>query len=64
MFDDIIMNMIKNKVLGFHVEGVDSYLKKTEKKNICGGGHFNTFTGIKALMKVLMFYVRISMLKG
>ena len=30
---------------------------------ICTGGHFNNFTGIKALLKVLMLHVYISMLK-
>ena len=30
MFDDIIMNMIRNKVLEYHVAVVDSYLTKME----------------------------------
>ena len=46
MFDDIIMNMIRNNVFEYCVEGVDSYLPiwiTTEL--ICIGGHFKTFTG-------------------
>ena len=34
MFDEIIMDIIRNKVLEFHVEGVDSYFIYTEKNKI------------------------------
>ena len=64
VFDDIIMNMICNKELRYHQEGVDSLFTNIEHKSISmSGGYFKTFTGRKELMKVLVFHVYISMLK-
>ena len=65
MFDDIIMNMIRNKALEYHKEGVDSFLQILRTKEfICTGGQLKNFNGIKALMKFLMLHVYISILKG
>ena len=62
--DDIIMNIFRNKALECHVEVVDSYFtKQITTKFICTKGHFNTFTGKKAIMKFLMLYAHIAMLK-
>ena len=45
MFNDIIMNIIRNKELECHKEEVDCFLKNIGEKNIiCTGGNFNTFT--------------------
>ena len=60
MFDDIIMNMIRNKVLECHVEGVDIYFTKTENSIIyMYRGSLQDFTARKASKKVLMLYVHI-----
>ena len=64
MFDNIIMNIFRNKALECHVKLVYSYLKKQRTtKFIFMGGHFKTFTERKALVKVLMLYDQISMFK-
>ena len=63
MFDDIIINILSKKALNQHVEVVDIYFTKTGKKNIFIEDHFNIFIGRKVLIKVLIFYVHISMLK-
>ena len=64
MVDNIIMNIFRKKALECHVQVVDSYFTKTDNNKIyMYRGHFKTFTGRKALMKVLMLYVHISMLK-
>ena len=34
MFDDIIINMIRNKALEYHKEGVDSFFTNIENKRI------------------------------
>ena len=61
IFDEIIMNIFRNKLLEFHMEGVNRYFTKTdnEKKYMYRGGQLKTFTIRKALMKVLMLYVQI-----
>ena len=64
MFDNIIMNIFRNKALECHVKLVYSYLKKQRTtKFIFMEGHFKTFTERKALVKVLMLYDQISMFK-
>ena len=46
------------------MEVVDNYFTKTEDNNtLCTEGHFNIFIVRKLLMKVLMLYVHITMLK-
>ena len=60
MFDYIIINMIRNKVLEYRVEEVDIYFTKMDNnKMYIYIGHYNTFTGRKALIKFLMLYVHI-----
>ena len=34
IFDDILINLFRNKSLNQHVESVDSYFTKTKNKNI------------------------------
>ena len=42
MFHDIIMNMISNKALEYHQEGVDSLFTKVGGEIfVCTGSHFN-----------------------
>ena len=47
MFDDIIINMIRKKILEFHEEEVD-FFTKVDNRYICTRVHFKAFTGRKA----------------
>ena len=48
MFDDIIVNILRNKKLECHDEEDDFFLQSLIKKVfICTWDHFKTFTGIK-----------------
>ena len=60
MFDNIIMNIFRKKALEWHVQLVDSYFTNADNNTIyMYRDQFKTFTGRKALMKVLMLYVYI-----
>ena len=64
MLDDIITNILKNKAENQPMEVVDSYCTKHCTTIIlCTESHFNIFIGRKILMKVLMFYVHVTMFK-
>ena len=64
MFDKIIISMIRNYALEYHLEGVDIYFTNIEKnRTYMYRGHFNIFTGRKSLLKVLMLHVYISIFK-
>ena len=53
ILDDIIMNMMRNKTLQCNEEEVDCFLQIFRIKiYIYSGGHYKTFTGIKALVSV------------
>ena len=50
VFDEIIMNIIRNKKLAFHNYENDCLFTQTKKTSfICTGGHFKTFTGKRNL---------------
>ena len=64
-FDDIIMNIFRNKALECYMEVVGGYLTKTENNKIYMYiGSLQYFIGRKSSMKVLMLYIHISMLKN
>ena len=48
MFDDIIMNILRNKKLKLHGEEDGCFKKILIKTFIFTGGHFKNFTGRKA----------------
>ena len=64
LFDDIIMNILKNKKLECHNEE-DDYLKKRNRTTTftCTWVHFNIFTERKAHTSVYMFHMYIYILK-